>query len=173
MKNPLIKVPLKYGAIGAFVMIVLFLVIYMLGDNPLFAENVIDKVLLALFLFSAIREFRDVHNGKIMFFWEGMTVGFFCYIVIASILGVFTWMFLEYYDCNLLADFVTNALESAESEKVETIKDVGQESYDEMIRSISATGTIKISFEAFLQKTVFGLLFTIILSMILRTKPKN
>ncbi len=173
MKNPLINVPLKYGVIGAVVIMILFVVIYSFGDNPLLAEGMVDEALLALFIFSAIKEFRDSNNGKVMFFWEGMTVGFFCYFSIAVLLAMFTLLFLEYYDCNLLTDFVTNALASAESDRAETIAEVGQESFDEMIQSISATSTIKISFESFLQKMVYGLLFTIILSMILRTKPKN
>lgn len=173
MNNPMIRVPLKYGAAGGLMVILAFLVLFFLDDNPLLVLPPIDFVLLPLFLFFSVKDFRDNHNGKVMYFWEGMTVGFFCYISVAILSGLFVLGFLEVCNCNLLADFITNKVAVLESEKARVIEEMGQATYDKTLSDTQATTTFIIALDVFLKKCILGLLFTIMLSMILRTKPKN
>lgn len=169
----MIKVPLKYGIAGGLLVVLVFVVLFLLGENPLLMLQPFDFMLLPLFLFVSIREFRDVHNGRLMFFWQGMTVGFFCYIIIALVSSVFIILFLEFCDCNLLAEFITNKVEILESGKARVIEEMGQATYDKTVTDVEATTAFIVSLDNLLKKCILGLLFTIMLSMILRTKPKN
>jgi hypothetical protein len=60
LKNKLISVPLKYGAIGGIIVIILNLLFYFSGRNPLVEIKYIDIPLLVIFIFFALKEFRTV-----------------------------------------------------------------------------------------------------------------
>lgn len=173
MNNPLIRVPLKYGITGGLLVILAFVVLLVSDENPLLVLQPFDFLLLPLFLFFSIKDFRDNYNGRLMFFWEGMTVGFFCYISIALLSSLFIILFLHWCDCNLLAEFITNKLEILESGKTRLIEEMGQTTYDETYAEVASTTAFIVALDSLMKKCILGLLFTIMLSMILRTKPKN
>jgi len=173
LNNPLVKVPLRYGIAGFFLLLLLFLVFYFTEDNPLLAMPPVDFFLLPLFVFFAIKDFRDNHNGRTLFFWEGMTVGFFTYISMAVLYGVFVLLFLYAVDCNLLTDFITNKVLIMEEGKERVIQEMGQATYDATLLEVRNTTAFIVSLDSFLKKCILGLLFTIMLSMILRNSTKN
>jgi hypothetical protein len=64
LKNKLISIPLKYGTIGGGLVILLFVVFYFLGKNPIIEIKYVDILLLAIFIFFSLKEFRDRHNNR-------------------------------------------------------------------------------------------------------------
>ena len=173
IKNPLVGVPLRYGAAGGVLVIIGFVGLFFMGENPLLSLQMLDFLVLPIFIFFAIKDFRDNHNDKAMLFWQGMTVGIIVYVAVALLAGLFTLTFLTVCDCNLLSEFVTNRVEILESDKAKVIEEMGQATYDKALMEVKNTTAFVVSLDIFAKKCILGLLITIILSMIFRTKPKN
>ncbi|MDA1121586.1 MAG: DUF4199 domain-containing protein [Bacteroidetes bacterium] len=73
IKNPLISVPLKFGLIGSGLFMAMFLVTYFIEKNPLIDLKLFDFILIPIFLFTAMKQYRDYANDNILHFWQGMT----------------------------------------------------------------------------------------------------
>ena len=169
----MIWVPLKYGVVGAGLVMVMFLTIYLLGKNPLFTLQTFDFGLIPLFLFFAIKDFRDTHNERVLHFWQGMTAGFFVYVSIALLSSLFIFLFLELADRNIVADFITNRVEMLERSREEMTDGLGKEAFDKVYIELQKTTPYILAMDNFLKKAILGLSFTILISVILRKQPKN
>ena len=89
LKNNLIAVPMRYGAIGGGMVILLFIVFYFLDLDPLVNIKIIDVFILAIFIFFALKDFRDRYNNRQLHFWQGMTGGVINYLTIALVSAIF------------------------------------------------------------------------------------
>ena len=84
LENKLVAIPFRYGIIGGGIVIILFLVFYFLDLDPLVNIKLVDVLILAIFIFFALKEFRDVYNNRELHFWQGMTGGVINYVTIAK-----------------------------------------------------------------------------------------
>ncbi len=151
----------------------LFLTLYFLGKNPLFYIQPFDFGLIPLFLFLATKDFRDRYNGRVLHFWQGMTAGFFVYLGIALVSSIFIFLFLEWVDCNLVAEFITNRMEMMEKSKDVAAEGLGKEAFEKVYNEVKLTTASVLAVDNFLKKAILGLSFTILISVILRKQPKT
>lgn len=171
--KPLTNVAIKYGLVGGLISILLLLALFYTGKNPfLYTRKVpFGIVLIPLFIFFAIKEFRDFKNNRTLHFWQGLILGFACYLIIALISGGFTWLFLGYHP-EMLQDIIDTGLQMIEQNKEEAIKTFGKATPEELINTTKNTTAYVIALEDFILKMLLGFVATLIISLVLRKNTK-
>ena len=170
LKNPLVGVPLKFGFMGGVLSIGLFLTLHLIGENPLILTKRLPFafILVPLFIFFSVKEFRDFKNGGTLHFWQGIIIGFVNYTIIALISSLFIWVFLERFHPETLTEFIQSSLLLIEKNKENTIKAYGLEIYENLLAEIENTTAYIIAVDDIVRKWLIGFFFTIVLSVILR-----
>jgi hypothetical protein len=175
MKKPLIRVPLKYAFFGGILAFVLIVILHYFGSThpqlyPIFLDFRI--LLFGVFIYFSIREFKDVENGGILHFWQGMAVGILCYLGIAWLvaLGIIG---LGEIDPGYLERYISETTDILLSNKADVIEKVGEEAFNAQIEALPSTTIFALAVDYFLKSMFIGLFLTIIISVILRKQPKN
>lgn len=169
IKSPLLAVPIKYGLVGGILSVLIFSIIYVLGKNPLIIYRDFDFsfLLLPIFIAFSIKEFRDNWNNRSLKFGEGMTVGFINYLIVATISGVFIFIFLN-IESFMLAEYISDRSLLIMNIKDDMIKTMGQEVYQQTYNDLQDTTAYVIALDDFLKKIFIGLFLTIIISIIFK-----
>lgn len=170
LKNPLIAVPLKYGIIGGALSILMFLITYWMGKNPLIDLKFFDFLILPVLLFLSMKDFKEYRNNGILHFWHGMTVGVLNYITMAAISAVFIIFFLNFIDAQLVDLYVIDRLEMIDFKKDEMVAQMGEETYLKSRSDIEDTSSGILALDDFLKKCLVGLTLTIPIAVILRRR---
>lgn len=173
LKNPFISTPIKFGITGAVLIITMFLVFYFSSANPLVEMGMFDFFILPIFLFLGIKEFRDTFNNKLLEFWQGMTLGFICYLVIAILTSLFILIFVTVINPEVLDTYIASRLDILEGGKANIIEKMGEASYQESFVEIQQISLTDVILDNFLKKTMVGMLLTIMISIIMKRKPKT
>lgn len=170
LQNPIVAVPLKFGAISSALSILMFLITYWMGKNPLIDLKFFDFLILPIFLFFAMKDFKDYRNKGILHFWQGMTVGVISYLTLAVFSALFISIFLNFIDAQLLDLYITDRLEMIDLKKEEIIAEMGEGTYDKSRTDILNTSASILSLDDFLKKCLIGLMLTIPIAVILRRR---
>lgn len=168
MENKLISVPLKYGVIAGGLLIVLFLIFYFLDMDPLTNVKVVDAIVICVFTFFAIKEFRDRYNQRQLHFWQGMTVGIVNYLTIALVSAIFIFIMTSVIDTNMVADYITSRLVILVEDKENLVETMSIETFQSAVNGVKETTSFDLALDDFLKKSIIGLFLTIIISLILR-----
>ena len=171
--KPVVSVPLRYAVIASVLGLVLTLVLYYSGKHPLLIPIVFDYrlLLLPLFLFFAIKEFRDVYHSGTMTFPQGMLAGFVLY----AAMGLIIALSLLVFDAAVGGEFATEYIDASYQQLVDNkeqfIDAIGEEAYNTSLQTTPQTTILDLSSDYFLKTCALGVLFTIIISVILRKQP--
>ncbi len=171
MKNQLIAVPIRFGSIAGALTIILFLVLYSMEVNPLVEARVVDLVLIPMFLYFGLKDFRDYRNAGVLHYWQGMTVGVIIYLLMALVSSVWIMSFLEFIDPDLLSKYILDRAELLEGSKLQIVEQMGEQAYLESKEEIQTITSLDLALDDFLKKSIIGLMLTIMISVILRKKP--
>ena len=168
IKNNLVAVPLRYGIIGGGMVIMLFLVFYFLNLDPLVNIKIVDALILAIFIFFALKEFRDKYNNRELHFWQGMTGGVINYVTIAFISAIFILVMTVIIDPDMTTNYVDGRLALLIENKQTLIETMDEETYLEAFAGVEKTTPFDLALDDFLKKSIIGLFLTIIIAVILR-----
>jgi len=168
LKNRLVSVPLKYGAIGGGLVILLDMVFYFLGKNPLLEIKLVDIPLLAIFIFFCLKEFRDRYNNRELHFWQGVTAGLITYISIALISALFILLLTVIIDPGITTNYIESRIELLNENKQTLVESINEQAYIDALAGVKETTALDLAFDDFLKKTIIGLFLTIIIAVILR-----
>lgn len=171
--KPLIKVPLRFGLIGAGINIAMYFILCLTDSNPLMEMRVFDFFIIPVFIFFGIKEFRDVFNQRLMEFWQGMTVGFFIYGTIALLYSIFLWIALELSNGELLQEYITESMNVIKENKDILTEEMGADSYQSSYDEVSQTTALDLALDSLVKKAGIGFLLTSVLSTVLKKQPKN
>jgi hypothetical protein len=168
LKNKLITVPLKYGGIGGILVILLFMIFYFLGKNPLVEIKLVDILILAVFIFFSLREFRDSHNNKELHFWQGVSGGMITYFSIAIISALFILVLLVVIDPAITTDYIQSRIQLIDENKAKLVENINEQAYLDALAGVKKTTPMDLAIDDFLKKSIIGLFLTIIIAVILR-----
>jgi hypothetical protein len=173
MNKKLIIVAGRYGAACGILAFVLLLVMYYIGSHPLLIPPFLDfRILLfGIFTFFTLKEFRDYHQGGILYFWQGMTGALTVVLVAATITSCLLWLF-GIWEKDFVASYVKEFTTYLQSFPKEDIDRIGKEVYDRNLKALPATNAFDLVQTYFVQGIVVGLFVGIIVSVILRRLPK-
>lgn|SRR5690606_391230 len=156
-----------FGLIGGAFCGLAFLVFYFIGSEPISFTEIFGYILLPIFIFLGIKNFRDNMNRGELSFGQGMTVGFFVYTLLAFLSAIVIFIMLH-IDVALFEDYRAAAMALLEEKRGEIMQQLGEESYKATVESMSGMTIFDVVLNDFLRKLIPGLFFTIILSIILK-----
>lgn len=155
--------------------IVAFLVFFYLGQQPWrnLISFLIDILIIGLFSFLTIKDFRSNYNNGELRFYHGMSLGFICYTTVAFVFAVFYLVFMQWIE----PDFLNLYIETAKSDML-LRKDmilqgveVDPDAYfSEQLGTIDEITKSSLIFDSFLKKLIFGIFLAPIFSIVLRTR---
>lgn len=167
--------PFKYGVVGGLFAVALFLVLILSGANPLLSTPVdflVNLIILLIFVIFSIKEFKNIHHGGYLHFWQGMSIGVFTVTVIALISSVFILLYLNWFDPTLLDGYKSSMEALINSNKSAFVEQYGEAVYSKTLADNSEVRPIDLAMDEFLKKKVFiGFFVTLIVSVIMRRNP--
>ena len=169
-QKPLVKIPLRYGIIGVAMGAVLFVVLYLFGENPLVFSTPWDFgfLLIPIMLFFGVKDFKVNHNSGELRFWQGMTAGFIIYTTIAVGSAIFLFIFLKWIDPSLIQGYIIDRLELLEGSKDRFFETLGEDLYHQQVAKTKQITASVLAWDDFWKKLSIGLFLTIIIAVILR-----
>jgi hypothetical protein len=148
--NPVIpRLAFRYGLAGGVMAIVAFLVFFYLGQQPWrnLISFLIDILIIGLFSFLTIKDFRSNYNNGELRFYHGMSLGFICYTTVAFVFAAFYFVFMQWIEPDFLSVY-----------------------FSEQLASLEKITKSSLIFDSFLKKLIFGIFLAPIFSIVLRTR---
>lgn len=172
-KSPLVGISLRNGLIAGTLAVALLVLMYYLGRHPLMVAPFLDFriVLLGVFIFFTLKEFRENHQAGELHFWQGMAGGFIMVMVAATIASLLLWIFVA-LETDFIREYVTRMTEYLKSFPKEDIERIGKDAYQRNLENLPSTNGKQVAASYFVQSMVIGFFVTIIMSVSLRKQPK-
>jgi hypothetical protein len=168
MAKHIAAVPLKYGLAGGGFSILLFVILWMLDTNPLATNRIYDFILIPLFVFFSVKEYRDYRNGGVLHFWEGMVTGTLTFVCLALVSALFIWLFLEFAHTSLLQDYIDTRMGMIHDNKEVLADKLGEPAVAKTLAELPRTSPLKLGLDDFLKKVFIGMFFTAVIALVLR-----
>ena len=171
--RPIVKVPLRYGAIAGVLGAILVIGLFFMGKHPFLIEIYLDFriFIFGIFIFFALKELRDYVYGGVLYFWQGLIASFlftlFFALTASLIIGVFATV-----QESFVTEFIRQSTVRLEGAREELIERIGKEAYDSNFRALPATNARDLALHYYIQSFVIGAFIGILLSVILRRQPK-
>ncbi|KOF02713.1 hypothetical protein OB69_10380 [Roseivirga seohaensis subsp. aquiponti] len=170
--NPkLTRISIKYGAVTALFTIIAFLVFYFMGLQPWrnLLSFLLDIMVIVIFLFLALKDYKDNVGGGEFRFYHGMTIGFIVYVTTAAIFALFYLIFIYWGNPDFLSEYIKTAQDDLVNRKEMIVAALSEESYLEQYKMIANTTRSTLVFDVFIKKLLIGLVVTPVFSIILRS----
>ncbi|MEQ8575644.1 DUF4199 domain-containing protein [Fulvivirga sp.] len=171
--KPIYSVPIKYGLIGSLLAIILIIALFYMGKHPLLIPIFFDYriLLFGLFIFFALKEFKDYYNNKILQFWQGMVIGIGIYVIIGLVVAIFVVSF-----SSVVPDFhnsyIEGTLRGLELDKEQLVGQgkitISEEEFENQKQMLKASPTYVLGIDYFIKSCLLGFFITIIMAVILR-----
>lgn len=167
--KPILKVPVVNGAIAGALGAVFMIVLFFFGRHPFLIPVYLDfRILLfVFFLFFTLKEFRDLHQTGVLYFWQGLiicSVFVLVYGIVAStLIGIFATAYPEF-----VSSYILKQTEIIKSLPAETVQQIGKEVFDRNLNALPATDAADLASLYFSQSLMIGFFLNIIMSVFLR-----
>lgn len=171
--KPIYSVPIKYGLIGSLLAIVLIVALFYMGKHPLLIPIFFDYriLLFGLFIFFALKEYKDYYNGGFLQFWQGMVIGIGIYVIIGLLVAVFVISFSnvvpEFHD-----NYIQGTLSGLELDKEQLVGQgkitISEEEFQKQKELLKDAPTYVLGIDYFIKSCLLGFFLTILLAVILR-----
>lgn len=173
-KSPLIGIAIRNGMLAGALAIILLALMYYFGRHPLMVAPFLDFriLLLGVFIFFTLKEFRENHQNGELHFWQGMAGGFIMVMVTATLASILLWIFTM-LESDFIPEYVARMTEYLKTFPKEDIERIGKDAYQRNLENLSSTNGKQIAASYFVQSMVIGFFVTIILSVALRKQPKS
>ena len=170
VKKALIRTSLRYGLVGGLIMIAPFFVLLKIGEKPLINLNtlILEGMLMFIFLYIGLREYRDKHNDGVLKFWEGMTSGFMIYICMALVSALIMAVFIFWIDPDYITQYRVEAQEYIKDSITKIEDEEKKEILAQQLSRVSETNQSDLVFDSLFKKIMLGLVLTPIGTVILR-----
>src|SRR5687768_6104734 len=126
----LVQVALKYGVIAGVLGAILVLGLYYIGRHPFLIPVFFDFriILFAVFIFFALKEFRDYYQAGILYFWQGLIVSFIFVASFALIAATGIFVFIQLKP-EFLSSYIDLSLSQLKALPEDIIARIGKDVY--------------------------------------------
>ena len=172
--STLFKISARYGAVSGILAFILLIISYYLGRHPMLISPLLDfRILLfGIFIFFALREFRDFYQEGLLSFAQGM-LGALALVFVSSLITSFALTGFGMWEDGFVNMFISESLEYLKTFPKEDIKRIGKDIYQRNLDALPATNITALAKTYFVQGCVIGFFVSIIVSVIVRQQPKN
>lgn len=169
----LLKVAIRYGALASVLGVGLIIALFYMDRHPFLVPVFFDfRILLfAVFIFFALREYRELSNGGVLFFWQGMIGAFLLVLSYSIIVTTFILVFGS-FEPAFVRDYITQFTEQARTFPPEVIEEIGRDEFEKSLQQLQSATIRDLGLSYFVQSGIIGFFVGIILSVILRRQPK-
>jgi hypothetical protein len=171
---PVVRVPVRFAAIGGLVGFVLVIILYYIGRHPLLINPAFDFrfAVFVVFMYFILKELRDDHFGGLLFFWQGLAATGIFVIVYGIVVSVLIWIFAKNVP-GFVTEYIELVTNQLKSYPPETIEQIGKERFAEGLEQLKFTTGGDLAGIYFRNGLFIGFFVGIILSVILRRQPQN
>jgi hypothetical protein len=171
--KPLVKVPLTNAAIAGVLGAGLTILLYYFGPHPFLIPVYFDYriLLLGIFLFFTLKEFRDLYQDGILYFWQGLFISFIFTTVFAFSASVILFIFAS-SGPQFVQTYITSTTDILKGWPQQEIDRVGKDVFQRNLQQLPSTNAFDLTLLYFLQCYILGFFISVILSVILRRQPK-
>lgn len=168
------RIALRYGLIGGVIAFVLVIVMFYLGRHPLVVSPYLDfRILLfGIFVFFALKEFRDYDQDGVLYFAQAMLGGFMVIFVVTLSASLLIWIF-GIFESNFVSQYIEQVTAYVKAFSQEDIDRLGKDVYERNLEALPSTNISKLAFTYFVQGLVIGFFINIVLSVVVRRQPKT
>ena len=166
-KSQLVKVPIKYGITGGVLCLLMFLTLHLSGQYPLeMTSYFMSGVIILLMLFFSTKELRDYKYGGFLQYWQGISAGFVCVVLIALVSGLFIYTYASSINSDFLTDHSQYVKEALLEDPEGWIDRHGEEVYQGMLQeSEQLISPVDLALDDFLKKFLIGFFLTTIIAI--------
>jgi hypothetical protein len=167
--SALLKVSVRYGVIAGILAVVLMIALLYLGKNPFSIYPFLDFriILFGIFIFFSLKEFRDLHQGGVLYFWQGLFASFIV-VLLGSVIGCAGLWIFGLYEPRMVELYVSEMTAYLKTFPPEEIERIGKEVYDRNLRLLPSTNISTLAKSHLVQGMIIGFFISIIFSVILR-----
>lgn len=172
--NLLVKSPLRFSLIATVFVILMFFILIFLDKNPvIYSSNIIFiGPLLSLFLFFAIKVFRDTNPDGLRF-WQGFSIGILYTLFFTLFYSLVLWSDATLFETDHFDEYRAMIIEKIIAGKDMLVDKMGEEGYQEYLKSGESSNTRIIGSLA-VNNIIIGALVTPLVSLFMRTsEPKR
>lgn len=168
------KTPLRYGLLAAVLGAALVITLYKLDRHPFLVPIILDFriMLFGIFVFFSLRDYRDMQQQGILYFWQGMIQSFLLIttyaIVVCMVIVVIGWT-----DPDFVKLYIERFTDQARQFPPEVIEQIGKAQFEKSLADLKDTTIYSMAATYFVQCYAIGFFVSIILSVILRRQPKT
>lgn len=169
-----VKVSVRYGLLSGLLGFVLSIALFYMGHHPLLAPAFLDfRILLfAIVIFFALKEIRDFHNKGVLHFWQGMMSGLFITLIFSLVAsGLLHWF--AQWNPAFVEQYISLSLEQINNFSPEDIERIGKTTFDQSLEALKRADAYFLASRYLVQSFVLSFFVTIIISVILRSQPKQ
>ncbi len=170
------KIAANYGLVGGLLTVVAFITFFYLGHQPWrnLISFILDTLIIGIFCFLPMKEFKSHHNAGSFRFYHGMTLGFVSYLMISFVFAIFYFLFTYWIEPSFLELYKEIQKEDMKNLKeliMSTVEEGKEEHFQKQLNGINDITRSQLILDVFLKKAIIGLVLTPIFSIILRTQP--
>ena len=168
------RIGARYGLVAGVLAVVAYLTFYYLGLQPWrnLISFLVDIVIIGLFCFIPMREFKLEHNQGEFRFYHGMSIGFVSYLSVALVSSIFFAVFINWIEPSFMDTYKIVQLEEMKGMKemiTSRVDENPEEYFQKQLDAIASITKSQLILDVFLKKAIIGLFMTPILSLVLRT----
>jgi len=174
LKSNLVQTAIKFGLLGALMIITGLLVLFYIGKHPLLLNPLLDArwMLFGLFIFFAIKSLRE-DNGGFLHLWEGLALGVLVYLIMAQMAAAFIAVFASIDSTHFLTDYIRIAMEQINANREALIaNNINEKTLTDALKILPTTTANNLAFDYFLKSMPIGLILTLILSILMRRREE-
>jgi hypothetical protein len=172
--NLLVKSPLRFSLIATVFVILMFFILIFLDKNPvIYSSNIIFiGPLLSLFLFFAIKVFRDTNPDGLRF-WQGFSIGILYTLFFTLFYSLVLWSDATLFETDHFDEYRAMIIEKIIAGKDMLVDKMGEEGYQEYLKS-GESSNARIIGSLAVNNIIIGALVTPLVSLFMRTsEPKR
>ena len=165
----LLRVCVRYGIVAGILSAILLVALYYMGRNPFLISPFLDFriFVFGIFIFFGLKEFRDVYQNGLLYFWQAL-FGSFVIVVLSSVISATGLQVFGSYEEGFVPSYVEGMTEYLKAFPAEEIERIGKDNYDRNLRELPSTNISTLAQTHFAQGLIIGFFVSIILSVILR-----
>jgi len=167
--KPLILVCLRWGIIAGILTTILMITTYYIAVHPFMVAPFLDfRILIfAVFIFFALKEFRDYRQEGLLYFWQGL-IGCFIVVFVSTLISSIGLYVFGLFKPEFLTGYIEALTTYLKTFPPEAIEQIGKDVYERNLKALPATHLGDVILSYFLKGMLIGLFISIILSVILR-----
>ena len=165
----LLRVSIRYGAVAGVLSAILLVILYYSGRNPLLIAPFLDFriFVFGIFIFFSLKEYRDVYQGGLLYFWQGL-FGSFVVVVLSSTISSLGLYIFGSTEKNFMTSYVKGMTEYLKTFPPEEVERIGKDIYERNLADLPSTNISTLVQTHFVQGIIIGFFISVILSVILR-----